>query len=506
MTTPIVSMREALSDPALLGTVLSGDSWRPWRILLTAMNGEPLLPDELPVFQELSGRESPPSEPLDEFWGLIGRRGGKSRAMATRAVYKSALCDHSAVIASGERPVVLFISANQKQSGVAFNYCAGIFDSVPLLQSLVTHKTADTISLNNGVDLEIRAANRAGIRGVTAIEILADEVAHWIVGDDAANSDASILEAARPSLATTGGMLLAITSPYARRGQAYEQWQKNFGPDGDPRILVVRAPSRTMNSSLRQSVVDRAMERDAASARAEYLAEWRDDIESFITADVVDACIASGRTALPPGVGDDPVCFLDVSGGVHDSHVCAIAVRHPDTDKAVIAALHEIKSADTEHVVREFASLLREYGLGEAWSDRYGSRWVMDAFEREGIRLRYSPKSRSDIYINALHAMRSRRVELLDQPRLRNQLLALQRRTTTGGRDIVDHPSGAHDDVANAACGALVLAAEEAGRQRFWYGSLPRFRCGPLDPSDITENDWFEIRDRVVCGPQPDQT
>jgi len=36
------TMREALTDPALLGSVLRGDSWRAWRILLIAANGEAL--------------------------------------------------------------------------------------------------------------------------------------------------------------------------------------------------------------------------------------------------------------------------------------------------------------------------------------------------------------------------------------------------------------------------------------------------------------------------------
>ena len=44
---------------------------------------------------------------------------------------------------------------------------------------------------------------------------------------------------------------------------------------GDPAILVAQAPSRVMNPSLPQSVVDRAMERDQASAEAEYGAQFR---------------------------------------------------------------------------------------------------------------------------------------------------------------------------------------------------------------------------------------
>jgi hypothetical protein len=48
---------------------------------------------------------------------------------------------------------------------------------------------------------------------------------------------------------------------------------------------------------------------------------------------------------------------------------------------------------------------------------------------------------------------------LLDNQRLISQLLSLERRTARGGRDSIDHPPGARDDVINAASGALVLLA-----------------------------------------------
>ena len=37
---PRVALREALSDPNLLGTAIAGDSWRSWRTLLIAAMGE----------------------------------------------------------------------------------------------------------------------------------------------------------------------------------------------------------------------------------------------------------------------------------------------------------------------------------------------------------------------------------------------------------------------------------------------------------------------------------
>jgi hypothetical protein len=55
--------------------------------------------------------------------------------------------------------------------------------------------------------------------------------------------------------------------------------------------------------------------------------------------------------------------------------------------------------------------------------------------------------------------MNSRQVRLLDHARLKLQLGGLIRRTRSGGKDSVDHKPGQHDDLANAAAGALVLAA-----------------------------------------------
>ncbi len=87
-------MRQALADPALLGTVLSGDSWKPWRILLLAVMGEALTDDERGIFKELTQRDHEPGQRVEEFVGVIGRRGGKSRAIATLAAYLGGLCPH----------------------------------------------------------------------------------------------------------------------------------------------------------------------------------------------------------------------------------------------------------------------------------------------------------------------------------------------------------------------------------------------------------------------------
>ena len=52
---------------------------------------------------------------------------------------------------------------------------------------------------------------------------------------------------------------------------------------------------------------------------------------------------------------------------------------------------------------------------------------------------------------------------MLDNQRLTNQLLGLERRTARSGKDSIDHAPHAHDDLANACAGVLVTAATGTG-------------------------------------------
>ena len=97
-----VTMRQALTDPALLGDVLAGVSWRTWIVLLVAIMGEPLTDEERVIFKALTGRDREPGERAEEFWAVIGRRGGKSRAIAVLIVFIAVFVDHRSRIVPGE--------------------------------------------------------------------------------------------------------------------------------------------------------------------------------------------------------------------------------------------------------------------------------------------------------------------------------------------------------------------------------------------------------------------
>jgi hypothetical protein len=152
---------------------------------------------------------------------------------------------------------VLLLAPDMRQAKVSLDYAEGVLQSTPMMKQLLAARTADTLTLSNGIVLEVRSASFRRIRGMTCVAALADECAFWM-SDDSANPDVEILNAVRPALATTGGPLIAISSPYARRGALWETYKRHYGPAGDPMILVAQDATRDFNPELPQSIIDRA--------------------------------------------------------------------------------------------------------------------------------------------------------------------------------------------------------------------------------------------------------
>src|SRR5262249_12351995 len=225
---PLVTMRQALGDMGLLGTVLAGGSWIAWRTLLIAAMGEALTDDERIVFKQFTGRQTEPLGRVEEFVAVKGRRGGGSRAASVLATYIGGLCQHPALV-RGERGVCLVIAADQRQADVILDYTEAAFRGSPVLAQLIEARAARELRLNNGIDIEVRAADFRRLRGLTYVAVIADEVAFWMSDEYSSNPDSEILAAVRPGLATTGGPMFLISSPYARKGELWNLYRKHYG-------------------------------------------------------------------------------------------------------------------------------------------------------------------------------------------------------------------------------------------------------------------------------------
>jgi hypothetical protein len=238
---------------------------------------------------------------------------------------------------------------------------------------------------------------------------------------------------------------------------------------------VVRAPSITLNPTLDQSVVDQAFADDPALAAAEWMAEFRTDIEGFVDYEVAAACVG-GHHEMAPLSQHRYHAFVDPSGGSSDSFTMGIA--HKEADRIVIDAVHERKAPfDPETCIDDFCVTLKQYRVTRVVGDRYAGEFPREQFRKRSIAYVCSEKTKSDLYRDLLPLINSGRIVLPKSDRLLNQLCGLERRTARSGRDSIDHAPGGKDDTANALAGVanLIVLAERrqnTGGGVSTYGSV----------------------------------
>jgi hypothetical protein len=221
-----------------------------------------------------------------------------------------------------------------------------------------------------------------------------------------------------------------------------------------------------MNPGLDPRDRARAIARDPAKGHSEWDAEYRSDVQAFVSREVIAAVTPPGLFEIPPAPGVRYWGFVDPSGGSSDS--MAIAIAHREGDKAILSAIREyVPPFSPAGVVVECAALLRSYNLTSVQGDRYAGEWPRERFRESGITYEVSELPKSRIFGDLLAQLNSGRVQLLDIPAVAGQFLGLDRRVSRTGQDIIDHSPGNHDDVANAVAGALLMAGGSGSRGRY---------------------------------------
>ena len=449
---------EAMEDPALFAPWFPGATWNAWRAILKAAFALPMNAKEIVFFRSVAERD-PPTERVSELWIVAGRRGGKDSVASVIAAHTAALFEETGQLRPGERALVMCLATDRDQAKIVLNYARSYFTDIPLLQGMIERETAYGFELSNKIDIAVSTNSFRAVRGRPVLLAILDECAFWR-DDNSAMPDEETYNALKPGTATMpGSMIIGISSPYRKAGLLFKKYRAHYGKPG--KVLVIKAPTELLNPTIDPAIIAEAMLEDPAAARAEWMAEFRDDIAAFVTQEAVDACVSPGVLERARVQGQKYQAFCDPSGGANDSMTLAIGHSQlaPDgkTSIAVLDAVREIRapfSPDT--AVTEFATLLKTYGIRTVKGDRYAAEWVVTAFKKVGIEYRPADLNKSEIYRDFLPRLNSGEVDMLDNKRLVTQLLGLERRTARGGRDSIDHASGAKDDLVNAAAGCLV--------------------------------------------------
>jgi hypothetical protein len=456
-----VNIVEAIRDENLFRNFFGQtlDTWKPWLCALRVIYGLPIKTSySRKLIRECTGRD-PDKLPKDGFKTallLTGRRSGKSRIAATIGAYASILEGLEKRLAAGEYGVVPVVSPSKRQSHVVKDYLRAIFAASPMLTAeIATDRKWEGFTLKNGTKIEMLAGDYRHVRGLSLLCCVVEEICFFGLDEDSrVRSDTELIRALTPSLATTNGRLIAISSPYARKGWVWKQYQKHFGNDQSD-VLIWNAPSRTMNPTLSERIVKKALAEDYQAAKSEYLGEFRDDVGIFINAELIENLVVHGRQENLPRSGTRYVAFADLSGGRNDAS--ALAIAHRDGRKVILDALDWHPSPHNPHVViARMIERLREWRVSRVMADAYSAEFAVEAFRGGGITCEKSKKNKSQLYSEILPVLCAGEIELLDHPRLITQLVSLERRTRSGGKDVIDHPPGSHDDLANSVAGVAV--------------------------------------------------
>ena len=230
--------------------------------------------------------------------------------------------------------MVLVLAMSVDQARVVFHYCRGLTESEALRKEIVD-VTRSEIRLRNGITIAVHAASFRSVRGRSLVACVLDEVCFWR-DDSTATPDTEVYSAILPSLLTTDGLLVAISSAYRRVGLFYTKHRDYFGVDSAD-TLVVQGSSTAFNGTLDEGRISAMRTADPTAAKSEWDSEFRDDLATFLDEQVIAGSIDRGRPLeLPPQSGVYYTAHVDPSGLAVGGDTYAIAIVHKEKDGRLI--------------------------------------------------------------------------------------------------------------------------------------------------------------------------
>lgn len=165
------------------------------------------------------------------------RQAGKSTGTATLAL-------HTASYQPGA--LVLILAPAERQSKELFRKVRTQAAALGIPSSAIEKDTALEIELTNGARMVCLPGKDATVRGFSAVSLL--------IVDEAARVPDDLYRGVRPMLATSGGKIVLLSSPFGRRGFFFEEWA-NGGPAWEryevPATMIPRIPAAFLEEERR---------------------------------------------------------------------------------------------------------------------------------------------------------------------------------------------------------------------------------------------------------------
>jgi Terminase large subunit, T4likevirus-type, N-terminal len=207
---------------------------------------------------------------------LCSRQSGKSHCVAIRALHEMLFRADAMIVAA---------SPTEDQSKELFRRLTGFYDAVPGAPRAVTRNTTE-LELETGARCCAVPGSERTIRSKSAVTLL--------IIDEASRIEDSLISAVTPMLATTDGDLIALTTPFGKRGWFYEQWKD--GGEAYQRTKRTAADCPRIS----QAFLDKERQRlGPLLYRQEYQCEFVDPGASAFSSELIDACLSREFAPFP---------------------------------------------------------------------------------------------------------------------------------------------------------------------------------------------------------------
>lgn len=467
---PQVSIIEACLNPQLLNLDLTDGQQANLRAIL----GMPLSDIEKALFLGGTRRDSydPPPGGYLEVYDIFGRQSGKSTHIAAPlACYLACFVKRN--IKETERASVLVVAPTMKQAKQTFSVICRMIERSPVLKGLIDGKPrmgADEceLSLTNGVDIRILAANSQTLRGGVVIAAILEEAAHFKRTDSEVRNLDEVIDAILPAMSTVpDARLICITTPWAQLGKIWDVFSTRAE---HPQLLVWQAPTWVMNpanpSVNSEAKREKMRRRDPQWFDREYGAQFSLTVDALLPPELVDRAVVRGVREFPTQSEIRAVAGLDPSSKGSDSFGFGLAHKTKE-GKIFLDVSMAWKPPgggvflDYNAVLPTIVEKMNAYGAVNVFSDMVCAASLAAEFAKTGHRFQqvttFGTRA-ADLYRSARQLFIANKVVLPDDPELISQLKQLTTVLADGGRSVVQARSG-HDDRAIAACLAIYEAS-----------------------------------------------
>jgi hypothetical protein len=464
-----MKLSKKISFASFCSDVLNEPISPAWVTVFKAFQGERLTAPELEIWRALSGQEDYTPQERSELWCVKGRRAAGTKTACKYLTYLIHAHGHEyrRYAAKSDRLHALIVLQTRDIAREVVSYFAGFYNDSPLLHSEVAEIFKNSIELKNGFVVSIATCSYRAPRGLNIPIGLLDETGTWRV--EGADLDVEVYKSIRPAMIQfKNSKLIGLGSPWIKSGLLFDCWEKRSERDDR---LVLRTPTAAMNPLIDLEELAREQANDPTNFRREFLAEWLDDVDSFLPDSDINAAIRNGvHERAPAAAYKGSYCAaLDASG-------------LSGKDKFTLAIAHKTARGSSENVTVEFDALrgwsrapvgevcdsitliLKSFSLHTVVGDQFGHAFLRELLATRGITVTQRPftaRSKPEIMLNFKLALSQGRIGLLDHLESVRELRTLESRRTSGGGYSISAPRGAHDDFS--ICCALLAYEMKAG-------------------------------------------